>query len=205
MAVDPTKIEAMQGWPKPTNVKLLRGFLGLTGYYQKFVQDYGKISAPLTFLLKKVAFQWSDKASAAFDKLKVAMTTTSVLALPDFSRPFIIEADASGVGIGAILMQDGRPLAYTSKALSPSDQNMSTYDKEMLAIVRAATRWRPYLIGQRFQIKTDHKSLKYFLERKISSPEQQKRVIKLLGFDYEITYKKWKENVVADALSQLPE
>ena len=147
MVVDPTKIKAMQGWPKPTNVKLLHGFLGLTGYYRKFVKDYGKISAPLTSLLKKDAFQWSDKASAAFDKLKAAMTTTPVLALPDFNRPFIIEADASGVGIGAVLMQNGRPLAYTSKTLSPSHQNMSVYDKEMLAIVHAVTRWRPYLIG----------------------------------------------------------
>ena len=102
-------------------------------------------------------------------------------------------------------MQDGRPLAYTSKALSPSDQNMSTYDKEMLAIVRAATRWRLYLIRRYFQIKTVHKSLKYLLEQKISSPKQQKWVTKLLGFDYEITYKRWKENVVADALSQLLE
>ena len=102
-------------------------------------------------------------------------------------------------------MQDGQPLTYTSKPLSLSHQNKSTYDKEMLAIVRAATRWRPYLIGRRFQIKTDHKSLEYFLERKISSPEQQNWVTKLLGFDYEITYKRWKENVVADALSQLPE
>ena len=133
------------------------------------------------------------------------MTTMLVLSLLDFSRPFIIEVDASGIGIGAILMQDGRPLAYTSKTLSPSHQNMSTYDKEMLAIVRAATRWRPYLIGRRFQIKTDHKSLKYFLEQKILSPEQQKWVTKLLRFDYEITYKKGKENIVADALSQLAE
>ena len=95
-------------------------------------------------------------------------------------------------------MQDSRPLTYTSKTLSLSHQNMSTYDKEMLAIVHAATRWRPYLIGRRFQIKTDHKSLKYFLEQKISSPEQQKWVTKLLGFDYEITYKKGKENVLGD-------
>ena len=153
---------------------MLHGFLGLTGYYCKFVKNYREISAPVTSLLKKDVFQWLDRASAAFDKLKTAMTTTLVLKLPDFNRPFIIEADASGVGIGAILMQDGRPLAYTSKALSPSHQNMSVYDKEMLAIVRVATRWRPYLIGRRFQIKTDHKSLKYFLEQKISSPEQQK-------------------------------
>ena len=201
VTVDPLKIEAMQNWPTPRNVKLLHGFLGLTGYYCKFVKNYGEISAPLTSLLKKDVFQWLDRASIAFDKLKAAMTTTPVLTLPDFNRPFIIEADASRVGIGAILMQDGRPLAYTSNALSPSHQNKSTYDKEMLAIVRAATRCRPYLIGRRFQIKTDHKSLKYFLERKISSPKQQKWVTKLLGFDYEITYKKGKENVLADALS----
>ena len=205
VAVDPFKIGAMQNWPTSRNIKLLHGFLGLTGYYRKFMKNYGKINAPITSLLEKDVFQWLDRASAAFDKLKAAMTTTPVLTLPYFNRPFIIEADASGVGIGAILMQDGRPLAYTSKALSPSHQNKSTYDKEMLAIVRAATRWRPYLIGRRFQIKTDHKSLKYFLERKISSPEQQKWVTKLLGFDFEITYKKGKENVLADALSQLPE
>ena len=205
VAVDPFKIGAMQNWPTSRNIKLLHGFLGLTGYYRKFVKNYGKISAPLTSLLEKDVFQWLDRASAAFDKLKAAMTTTPVLTLPDFNRPFIIEADTSGVRIGAILMQDGRPLAYTSKALSPSDQNMSTYDKEMLAIVRAATRWRLYLIRRYFQIKTDHKSLKYLLEQKISSPEQQKWATKLLGFDFEITYKKGKENVLADALSQLPE
>ena len=126
VAVDPFKIGAMQNWSTPRNIKLLHGFLGLTGYYRKFVKNYGKISAPLTSLLEKNVFQWLDRASAAFDKLKAAMTTTPVLTLPDFNRPFIIEADASGVGIGAILMQDGRPLAYTSKALSPSHQNKST-------------------------------------------------------------------------------
>ena len=150
---------------------MLHGFLGLTGYYCKFVKNYGKISAPLTFLLEKDVFQWLDRASTAFDKLKAAITTTPVVTLPNFNRPFIIEVDAFGVGIRAILIQDGRSLAYTSKTLSPSDQNMSTYDKEMLAIVRAATRWRLYLIRRYFKIKTDHKSLKYLLEQKISSPE----------------------------------
>ena len=145
--MDPFKIEAMQNWPTLRNIKLLHGFLGLIGYYRKFMKNYGKISAPLTSLLKKDVLQWLDRASTAFDKLKAAMTTTPGLALPDFSRPFIIEVDAFGVRIGVILMQDGRPLTYISKTLSPPDQNMLTYDKEMLAIVRAATRWRPYLIG----------------------------------------------------------
>ena len=107
VVVDHFKIGAMQNWLTPWNIKLLHGFLGLTGYYCKFVKNYGEISAPLTSLLKKDVFQWSDRASVAFDKLKAAMTTTPVLTLPDFNRPFIIKADTSGVRIGAILMQDG--------------------------------------------------------------------------------------------------
>ena len=146
MAVDPFKIGAMQNWPTSRNIKLLHGFLGLTGYYCKFLKNYGEISAPLTSLLKKDVFQWSDRASTAFDKLKVAITTTPVLALPYFNRPFIIMADASGDRMGDVLMQDGRPLTYISKTLSPPYQNMLTYDKEMLAIVHVATRWRSYLI-----------------------------------------------------------
>ena len=120
------------------------------------------------------------------------MMTTLVLTLLDFGKTFVIEADASGVEIGAILMQDGHPLAYTSKVLSPSHLKMTIYDKEMLAIVHAVTKWRPYLIERRFPIKTDHKSLKYFLEQNISSSEQQKWVTKLPGYYYEIIYKKGK-------------
>ena len=132
------------------------------------------------------------------------MTTTPVLSLTNFNKIFVIESDASGAGIGAVLMQEGRPITYASKALSPSHLSLSIYDKEMLAIIHAVTKWRPYLIGRRFQIRTDHKSLKYFLGQKISSPKQQKWVTKLLGFDYEIIYKKGSENLVADALSRLP-
>jgi hypothetical protein len=159
----------------------------------------------LTALLKKEAFRWTEAAEAAYVKLKHAMTTTPVLALPDFTKTFVIESDASGVGIGAVLMQEGRPLAFTSKALSPLHLNMSVYDKEMLAVVHAITKWRPYLIGRRFQVRTDHRSLKYLLEQRISSMEQQKWVTKLLGYDYDIVYKKGAENLVADALSRIPE
>jgi hypothetical protein len=200
--VDPKNIEAMQDWPHPKTLKSLRGFLGLTGYYRKFVKNYGKIAAPLTALLKNNSFTWTPAAAQAFQTLKMAMCTTPVLALPDFTKTFVLECDASGKGIGAVLMQAGRPLAFTSKQLSEKNLGKPIYEKEMLVILHAVELWRPYLLGQRFQIKTDHQSLKYFLEQRISSQEQQKWVTKLFGYDYEIIYKKGKDNVVADALSR---
>jgi hypothetical protein len=168
--VDPKKIEAMQDWLHPKTLKSLHGFLGLTGYYHKFVKNYGKIATPLTALLKKNSFTWTTAIAQAFQTLKMAMCTTPVLALLDFTKTFVLECDASGKGIGAVLMQEGRPLAFTSKQLSERNLGKSIYEKEMLAILHAVDLWHRYLSGQRFQIKTDHQSLKYFLEQRISSP-----------------------------------
>jgi hypothetical protein len=199
--VDPKKIEAMQYWPHPKTLKNLCGFMGLTRYYRKLVKNYGKITTPLTTLLKKNSFTWTPIISQAFQTLKTAMCTTLVLALPDFTKTFVLECDVSGKGIGAVLMQEGRPLAFTSKQLFERNLGKPIYEKEMLAIMHVVDLWRPYLLGKRFQIKTDHQSLKYFLEQCISSQEKQKWVTKLFGYDYEIIYKKGKDNVVADALS----
>jgi hypothetical protein len=200
--VDPKKIEAMQDWLHPKTLKILHGFLGLTGYYCKFVKNYGKIAAPLTSLLKKNSFTWTPTASQDFQTLKTTMCTTPVLALPDFPKTFVLECDASGKVIGTILMQEGRPLAFTNKQLSERNLGKPIYEKEMLAIIHGVDLWCPYLLGQCFQIKTDHQSLKYFMEQRISSPEQQKWVTKLFGYDYEIIYKKGKDNVVVNALSR---
>jgi hypothetical protein len=200
--VDPKMIEAMQDWPHPKTLKSLRGFWGLTGYYRKFVKNYGKIATPLTALLKKNSFTWTPAATQDFQTLKTTMCTTPVLALPDFTKTFVLECDASGKGISVVLMQEGRPLAFTSKQLSEKNLGKPIYEKEMLAILHVIELWRPYLLGQRFQIKIDHQSLKYFLEQRISSQEKQKWVTKLFGYDYEIIYKKGKDNVVADALSR---
>ncbi|KAL5850318.1 hypothetical protein ACOSQ4_008331 [Xanthoceras sorbifolium] len=202
VAADNKKIQGMVDWPTPKSIKALRGFLGLTGYYRKFVRGYGIISKPLTNLLRKGGFIWNEEAEMAFQNLKVAMTTTPVLALPDFQQPFVLETDACDTGIGVVLMQQDRPIAYISKSLPNRKKGLSTYEKELLAIVYAVQKWRAYLHGNRFTIKTDHHSLKYFLEQKITTLMQQKWLTKLLGYDYVISYKKGKENVVADGLSR---
>lgn len=115
VAVDPAKLEAMAGWPVPKNIKELRGFLGLTDYYWKFVAKYGPIALPLTQLLKKGNFLWNNEAEEAFQRLKTTMISILVLGIPDFSQPFVVETDASEVGISVVLMQNKRPLAYSSR------------------------------------------------------------------------------------------
>ena len=122
MSTDPHKISAVKNWPPPTNLNQLRGFLGLTGYYRRFVQYYGTIAKPLTVLLQKDKFEWSSEAAQAFVKLKEAMITAPVLDLPTFHEQFVVETDASTEGIGAVLMQLGHPIAYISKALSLKKQ-----------------------------------------------------------------------------------
>ena len=203
VAADPQKIRSMESWPVPTNTTALRGFLGLTGYYRKFIRGYGTIAAPLTQLLKKDGFCWSDAAEKAFHTLKQAMVQAPVLMLPDFSKQFVVETDASGTGLGAVLMQEGRPVAYYSKAISGKALGRSTYEKELMAIVLSVNQWRNYLVGRRFRIRTDHRSLKYLLEQRISTMDQQKWIVKLMGYDYDIEYRPGRENMAADALSRL--
>jgi hypothetical protein len=116
--VDPKKIQAMQDWPHPKTLKSLHGFMGLTGYYRKFVKNYGKIAAPLTTLLKNNSFTWTPAATQDFQTLNMAMCTTPILALPDFTKNFVLECDVLGKGIGDVLMQEDWSLAFTSKQLS---------------------------------------------------------------------------------------
>jgi hypothetical protein len=200
--VDPKKIEAMQDWQHPKTLKRLNGFLGPTGYYHKFIKNYGKIATTLTVILKKNSFTWTPAAAQAFQTLKTTMCTTLVLALLDFTKTFVLECDGLGKGISAILMQEGQPLAFTTKKLSERNLGKPIYEKEIWVILHVIKLWYPYLLGQHFQIKTDHQSLKYFLEQCISYQEKQKWVTKLYGYDYEIIYKKGKDNVVEDALSR---
>ena len=125
VAMDATKVQAVLEWPTPLNIKQLRGFLGLTGYYRRFIKGYAKLAAPLTDLLKKEAFKWTSEAETTFVQLQKVMTSAPVLALPNFQLPFILETNASDTGIGAVLHQNGHPIAFFSKKLAPRVQKKS--------------------------------------------------------------------------------
>ena len=158
----------------------------------------GQIAAPLTALLKNDSFVLTPEAANAFQLLKEVVLCPLVLALPDFTKPFTLEFDASGLGLGE------RPIVFHSQALKGNKLSLSTYEKELLALVVAVKKWRPYLLGRPFVIKIDHQSLKYLLEQRVSTLAQQRWITKLLGYAFIVEYKQGKENVVADALSRRP-
>ena len=149
-----------------------------------------------------MGFNWQQEASEAFERLKQAIVTTPVLALPDFEQEFVVECDASKYRLGAILMQKERPIAFFSTTLKGKNVFLSTYEKELLALALAVQHWRPYLLGQRFWVQTDRKSHKFLLEQQITTEMQQKWITKLMEYDFTIEYKQGKYNQVADGLSR---
>ena len=146
---DLRKIKSMLNWSFPSTLKSLRGFLGLTGYYSKFIKGYGSIASPLTSLLRKNSFKWTPTTKEAFTALKNVVTNPPVLILPDFTKPFIIQCDASG-GVGVVLMQQERPIAFMSQAIHGKALHLSTYKKELMALVLAVKKWRSYVLRQTF-------------------------------------------------------
>jgi len=148
IAVDPAKVEAIMEWPAPTNVTEVRSFMGLAGYYRRFVEGFSKIANPITELQKKnKKFVWTEKCTEAFQRLKELLTTGSILKVPDMDADFLVCTDASKEGLGGVLMQDGRVIAYISRKLRRHEENYATHDLELLAIVYALKVWRNYLIG----------------------------------------------------------
>ena len=172
VAMDPAKVQAIHDWPKPRSARAVRGFLGLAGYYRKFVRDFGAVVAPMTALLKKEGFSWNDDAAAAFLALKGAVTSAPVLALPDFAKPFTVECDASTYGFGAVLIQEGHPIAFFSRPVVPRHRSLAAYERELIGLVLAVRHWQPYLWGRRFVVKTDHYSLKYLLDQRLATIPQ---------------------------------
>ncbi|CAM8882542.1 unnamed protein product [Rhodiola kirilowii] len=202
VAVDPDKVKVVVDWKSPQDVKQLRGFLGLTGYYRKFVEHYALIAEPLTKLLRKDCFAWSSNSQEAFDKLKQALSSTPTLGLPYFSARFEVQTDASSTGIGAVSSQKGRPIAFFSKQLTRTLQSSSTYHRELYAAITAIQKWRQYLLGARFTLCTVRQPFRAILTQALHTPDQQRLIYKLMGFEFDVVYKPGAENRPANALSR---
>jgi hypothetical protein len=203
IAMDPVKVKDVLDWVVPQTVKEVRSFLGLVGYYQRFIENFSKIAKPLTSLLEKgVDFSWTDERQKAFEELKKRLTTAPVLTLPDQSKRFTVYCDASRDGLGCVLMQEGRVIAYASRQLRRHEVNYPTHDLELAAVVHAPKIWRHYLFGQRCDIHTDHKSLKYIFSQSELNMRQRRWLELVKDYYMEIHYHPGKANVVADALSR---
>jgi len=154
--VDPAKVQEVLDWKVPTSVHEVQSFLGLAGYYRRFILEFSKISKPMTRLLQKdEKFVWTSECEEAL------LTSAPILAQPDIEKPFNVFCDASGIGLGCVLMQVGRVIAYASRQLQKHEVNYPTHDLELAAVVHALKIWRHYLLGNLCNIYTDHKSLMY--------------------------------------------
>jgi hypothetical protein len=208
--MEPAKVKAVMDWPVLKNAHDVRSFLGLAGYYRRFVKDFSQIAAPLTDLLhKNVAFQWTDKQEQAFKQLKQAVCNAPVLIVPDPNKQYTVVTDASGFAIGAALCQDHgnglQPCAFISRKMNDHERNYPVHEQELLAIIHALREWRHYLHGSQFTVVTDHRSLQYIQTQPNLSARQVRWVEFLAQFDFVVQYRAGKDNYVADALSRRPD
>ncbi|GJY99707.1 putative nucleotidyltransferase, ribonuclease H [Tanacetum coccineum] len=201
--VDPAKIEAVKNWTSPTTPTEIRQFLGLAGYYQRFIKDFSKIAKSLTELTQKnKKYIWGEDQESAFQLLKQKLCEAPILALPEGNDDFVVYCDASHQGLGAVLMQREKVIAYASRQLKPHEENYTTHDLELGAVVFALKIWRHYLYGTKCTVFTDHKSLQHILNKKELNMRQRRWLELLADYDCEIRYHPGKANVVADALSR---
>jgi hypothetical protein len=208
---NPRLVQALMDFPRPKTLKELQSFLGLANYYRKFIANFSHIALPLTDATRNAThsnlrpIEWTQPRQTAFDELKKALTSAPCLALPDPDGEFEVTTDASedAKAVGAVLTQNGHPVAYESTKLNSHQLNYSVHDKEMCAIMHALERWRPFLLGQHFKVFTDHRSLVHFKTQSNLNQRQLRWQEKAADYDMEILYKPGKENVVADALSRI--
>ena len=209
VATNPAKVAAVRDWPTPANVGELRSFLGLASYYRRFVRGFATIASPLHRLTDKgQPFTWDSNCAAAYTQLKTALTEAPVLAYPDAQQPFIVDTDASNVGVGAVLSQQGedgeRAVAYFSRALNKAEKNYCVTRRELLAVVLALRQFRPYLHGSHFLLRTDHASLTWLLNFKNPEGQVARWLEALQGYDFEIQHRAGRLHGNADALSRRP-
>lgn len=206
LAVDPSKIDTILKWEQPKNVTEIKSFLGLAGYYRRFIAGFSRIAIPLTKLTcKDVNFVWDSECERSFRELIEKLTTSPVLTLPQTGGRFLVYTDASNKGLGCVLMQQGMVIAYASRQLKRHEVNYSTHDLELAAIIFALKIWRHYLFGEEFEVFTDHKSLKYLFTQKELNLRQRRWMEYLKDYRCQIMYHPGKANVVADELSRKSE
>jgi hypothetical protein len=203
ITVDPSKVKEVLEWKPPTTVSEVRSFLGLASYYRRFIPNFSKIAKPITELLKKGnKYLWSEACDEAFKHLKRLLTTSPVLAQPDTTKPFDVYCDASDMGLGGVLMQEGWVISYSSRQLRRHEEHYSTHDLELAVVVMALQTWRHYLLGNAVHIYTDHKSLKYIFTQPDLNMRQWRWLELIKDYELEVHYHPEKANVVADALSR---
>ena len=201
--MDMEKVEAIKEWQTPKNVKELRSFLGLANYYRRFIDGYSKKTTPLTELLKKgVVRNWNKDCKDAFENLKKAVMEDLVLVLPDATKPFEVQTDASDFALGGVLLQEGHPIAFESHKLSEAERKYTAQEKELLAVIHCLRTWRHYLLGSKFLVKTDNSSVSHFLTQPKLTPKQARWQEFLAEFDFQFEHKAGHTNQVADALSR---
>ncbi|KAJ4440581.1 hypothetical protein ANN_08726 [Periplaneta americana] len=206
---DPKKTEAILKFPIPKNPKDVKSFLGLAGYYRKFISDFSAIARPLTNLLKKeISWTWDEREQNSFEMLQAKLSSAPLLQYPDFTKPFIITTNASGYAIGAILSQgklgQDKPISYANRTLIQAELHYTTTEKELLAVVWACKHFRPYVFGGKFQIVTDHKGLIWIFNVKDPSSRLIRWKLLLEEYDYEIVHRAGKRHCNADSLSRNP-
>ena len=201
--VDLEKVEVVMSWERPKSIFEISSFLGLAGYYRRFIEDFSRLATPMTRLTRKeVKYEWNDPCERAFQKLKRWLTSVPILIVPERGQGYTVYCDASKDGLGCVLMQSGRVVAYGSRQLKNHEQNYPTHDMELAAIVFALKIWRHYLYGEQFEVFSDHKSLKYIFTQRDLNMREARWMEYLQDYDFTLQYHPGKTNVVADALSR---
>jgi hypothetical protein len=203
IAVDPEKIEAIRGWPTPKNVTKVRSFMGLAGYYRRFIAGFSRISHPITSLQRKgVKFQWTIECEKSFQQLKHLLTNALILRIADPNENFMVCTDACKEGLGGVLSQNGLVVCFESRKLKEHERLYATHDLELESIVHALKKWRHYLMGNKFELRTDHNGLRYLFDQPTLNARQRRWLEFLCEYDFDIKHIKGREKKVVDALNR---